>query len=314
VSEREALLRLLRGAEAAIEAARERIDDLNVYPVPHGDTGTNLAVTVRSVREAVEASTAEDRTALAEETARAALMGARGTSGLILSQIVRGLALELASARELDAGALARALRAGSDAAHRAVRAPVEGTMLTLVRTLAEAAARADSEPLPVLLAHLVQRGEAAVERTQVQLDVLREAGVVDAGAAGLVELLRGVAAAVADEPLPAPAPVAPPSLQDGGAERLVGYRYCTTFVVEGESDAAVLEAEIEPLGDSVIVVGDETALKVHVHTDDPGAALTAATRRARIDNVEIVDLHQQTQARGRRLALVPDTEPTSAE
>jgi len=145
MNEREGLLRLVGGAVAALERSRERIDDLNVYPVPDGDTGTNLALTARAVLEALEASTAEDRATLARETTRAALMGARGNSGVILSQIVRGLAESLAGEgragiESVDGPAVARALRAGADAAYRAVRKPVEGTMLTAIRTLARMA------------------------------------------------------------------------------------------------------------------------------------------------------------------------------
>jgi uncharacterized protein len=130
---RERVLELAQGALAAIEAARSRVDDLNVYPVPDGDTGTNLALTVRAVVEAVESSQAEERGALAHELTRAALMGARGNSGVILSQIVRGAGESLATSDDL-----ALALRGASDAAYRAVRKPVEGTMLTAIRELAE--------------------------------------------------------------------------------------------------------------------------------------------------------------------------------
>jgi uncharacterized protein len=312
VSERGPLLRLLHGAQDAIERARPRIDDLNVYPVPDGDTGTNLALTVRAVVEAVEGSAAEDRPTLAAQTTRAALMGARGNSGVILSQIVRGLAEGLAPEGELDGAAVARGLRAGSDAAYRAVRQPVEGTMLTAIRVLADIAEAEQAEAVPALLARLVDHGEVAVERTREQLDVLREAGVVDAGAAGLVELLRGVAAAVAGEELPEqPAIDEPPA--EVAHQELSRYRYCTTFVVEGDLDPDAIEAAVEPLGDSLLVVGDEHALKVHVHTDDPGAALSIGTNAGTIENVEIADMHLQTQARERRLAVVPDPAVRSA-
>ena len=315
MSERDTVLRLVRGAEAAIDAARQRIDDLNVYPVPHGDTGANLAATMREVVLALEASPAADRTELAAETSRAALMGARGTSGLILSQIVRGLAETIAAESEVDGAAVARALRAGSEAAYRAVREPVEGTMLSTVRALAEAAERSQGEPMSALLERLVEEGEAAVARTPNQLDVLREAGVVDAGAVGLVELLRGVAAAVTGERLAAFSPPAAPERASQSVDHpLSGFRYCTTFVVEGELDTAAIETALEALGDSLLVVGDGSALKVHLHTDDPGAALTVATGRGTIDNVAISDLHRQSTKRERRLALVPEDPTGPAE
>jgi DAK2 domain fusion protein YloV len=337
MSEREAALRLVRGAVAALEQSRGRIDDLNVYPVPDGDTGTNLALTAQAVLEALEASTAEDRATIARETTRAALMGARGNSGVILSQIVRGLAESLAGegpagvsgrANEsrdrldgvasdlgpIDGLAVAHALRASSDAAYRAVRKPVEGTMLTAARLLAEAAEAERSRPLADLLELLVARGEDAVARTQEQLDVLREAGVVDAGAAGLVELLRGIASVVGGQPLPEAPQVAGATVA-AAHQDLSRFRYCTTFMIEGHLDPDALETEFERLGDSLLVVGDEQALKVHVHTDDPGAALAIGTRVGAIENVEIADMHRQTQARQRRLlAAVPDPSPAATE
>jgi DAK2 domain fusion protein YloV len=313
MSDRDRLLALLRGAVAAIEQARARIDDLNVYPVPDGDTGTNLALTARAVVDALEASAADDRPTLARETSRAALMGARGNSGVILSQIARGAAEPFAEPGPLDGRLVARALRSASDAAYRAVREPVEGTMLTAIRGLAEAAELEPSRPVSDLLAELVRRGDEIVAGTPQQLDVLREAGVVDAGAAGLVELVRGIAAAAAGEPLPAPRPLGEPAVDVAHHERS-RYRYCTTFVVEGELDPYALEREVERLGDSLLVVGDSSAVKVHVHTDDPGAALSLGTRAGTIENVEIADMHRQTQARERRLlAVVPDPEQASA-
>ena len=312
MNDREAVLGVVRGAVTAIERSRERVDDLNVYPVPDGDTGTNLALTARAVLESLERSTADDRATLARESSRAALMGARGNSGVILSQIVRGIAESLAAEEAIEGGAVARALRAGSDAAYRAVRKPVEGTMLTVLRALAEAADREQSRPTDALLELLVERGDEAVAETQEQLDVLREAGVVDAGAAGLVELVRGIASVVGGQPL-----AEVPPIQEAAAEtahqELSRYRYCTTFVIEGELDPKALEAELERLGDSLLVVGDEHALKVHVHTDEPGEALTIGTRAGGIENVEIADMHRQTRARERRLlAAVPDPPPAA--
>jgi DAK2 domain fusion protein YloV len=305
---------LVGGALASLEASRERIDDLNVYPVPDGDTGTNLTLTVRAVADALAALEAADRPALSHEVARAALMGARGNSGVILSQIVRGAAEVLATAPNgVDPKLAARALRGASDAAYRAVRRPVEGTMLTVVRELADEAERRAEEPAPVgeLLVELVRRGEDAVARTPEQLAVLREAGVVDAGGAGLVELLRGVAAVVSGEEVPLHVPAEPaPTVHDTHLEPS-RYRYCTAFVVVGDGlDRAKLEDELEPLGDSLLVVGDPTALKVHVHTDDPGAAISLGTRAGTVANIEVADMQEQQEQRERRLSVVPDLAP----
>jgi DAK2 domain fusion protein YloV len=313
LNERDRLVALFRGALAASERSRPRIDDLNVYPVPDGDTGTNLTMTVRAMLDALEESPATDRAELARETSRAALMGARGDSGAILSQIVRGAAEALAAEASIDGAAVARVLRSAADAAYRGVRKPVEGTMLTAIRALADAAEAERERPVDELLPILVAHGEEAVARTPEQLDVLRDAGVVDAGAAGLVELLRGIAAAAAGAQLPEVLELARPP-KAAVHQEPSRYRYCTTFVIEGELDPEAVERELEPLGDSLLVVGDAQAVKAHVHTDDPGTALNVGTRAGTIANVEIADMLRQTEARERRLlAAVPDPEDASA-
>ena len=302
-------LELARGSLASLEANRQRIDDLNVYPVPDGDTGTNLTLTARAIVDAYEATESTDRPTLAKELTRAALMGARGNSGVILSQIVRGFADVAGNAAPLDAAGLARAFRGASDAAYRAVRRPVEGTMLTVIRELAEAAERADHAQSPAeLLVELVHAGEESLARTQDMLDVLRDAGVVDAGGAGLVEIVRGLAATATGEPIPEAPPRESLGL-DAIHQELSEYRYCTTFVIEGDGLVREeLEGELEELGDSLLVVGDPTAMKVHVHTDEPGLALAIGTKRGTIAGVEIANMHAQTQHRSERLLeVVPD-------
>jgi uncharacterized protein len=289
---RERVHELVEGALRSIEANRRRIDDLNVYPVPDGDTGTNLTLTVRAVEEALAEDGPDDRAGLAKEVARAALMGARGNSGVILSQVVRGATDALAEGDDL-----ARAFRSASDAAYRAVKKPVEGTMLTAIRSMADAAEHGGD------LATIVARGDDTVAQTRNMLPVLKEAGVVDAGAAGLVEIVRGIHAALTGE-----AQAVPPELEEElGVEaihqELSRYRYCTVFVVEGDRlDADELEVELEQLGDSLLVVGDRTALKVHVHTDDPGRAISLGVARGIVGGVEIANMHTQTQQREERL------------
>ena len=294
---------LVAGARAAIDANRRRIDDLNVYPVPDGDTGTNLTLTVRSVAEALEHDGPDDRAGIAHEISRAALLGARGNSGVILSQIVRGACDALAETDDL-----ARIFRSASDAAYRAVKKPVEGTILTAIRALAEAAEQGGD------LAAIIARGDETVAATQAMLPILTEAGVVDAGAAGLVEIVRGIEAALSGRALP------PPDEHDGELgldaihQELSRYRYCTVFVVEGENlDTDELETELEQLGDSLLVVGDRTALKVHMHTDDPGRALSLGTARGVIGGIEIANMHVQAQQREERLLhAVPESEPAA--
>jgi DAK2 domain fusion protein YloV len=308
--ELETVRALARGALAALEASRRRIDDLNVYPVPDGDTGTNLTLTVRAVVEDLGDADAPDRAALAREVTRAALMGARGNSGVIFSQIVRGAAEVLGAAPAVGVPAVASAFRGAADAAYRAVRRPVEGTMLTVVREMAEEAESARVTAVADLLPLVLRRGEQALDRTPELLDVLRDAGVVDAGGAGLVEILRGIASALRGEELPATTGAAHEEVGlDAIHRELSRYRYCTVFVVEGDDlDGDALEEELEQLGDSLLVVGDRNALKVHVHTDDPGAALSLGVRDGTIDRVEIANMHEQAARREERLlASVPD-------
>jgi DAK2 domain fusion protein YloV len=316
VTDRERVQELAHGALASLERNRQRIDDLNVYPVPDGDTGTNLTMTARAVVDELDRTTTDDRAGLVKEVTRAALMGARGNSGVILSQIIRGAAETLRTNGDVDTRTLAQAFRSASDAAYRAVRQPVEGTMLSVIREMAEEGESAGNDGLtkPELLARIVKRGEEAVARTPEQLEVLREAGVVDAGGAGLLEIVRGLAATAAGEPLPA-APVVREELNiDAIHQELSRYRYCTTFVIEGDNlDSDGIEKELEQLGDSLLVVGDPEALKVHVHTDDPGSALAIGTRAGVIEGVEIANMHEQTLQREQRLLeAVPDAPPAT--
>ena len=303
--ELELVRHLARSALQNLEAHRRRIDDLNVYPVPDGDTGTNLVLTLRSIVEALDASTAENSEAVAKDVTRAALMGARGNSGVIFSQIVRGFVEVLGEHEGISSALLGRAFRGASDTAYRAVKRPVEGTMLTVIREMAEESEKKEHGRTPPndLLRAVLAAGEDAVSRTPELLDVLRTAGVVDAGGAGLVEIARGMVYGATGDELPE-APVETGALGfDAIHQELSEYRYCTVFVVEGESlDSEALEAELEKIGDSLLVVGDTSALKVHVHTDDPGHALTLGTAVGVVEGVEIANMHHQTAQREERL------------
>jgi DAK2 domain fusion protein YloV len=309
VSDHDVALALSRAALSSLERNRARIDDLNVYPVPDGDTGTNLTLTVRAVVEALErdGDPDADRAAVARFVARAALLGGRGNSGVILSVIVRGAADVVGAAEQLDRKTIAAALRSASELAYSKVSKPVEGTMLTAIRVLADTAEEAAEEDVTSLMRRLVERGDAAVLRTQEQLDVLRDAGVVDAGAAGVLEVVRGIASHVTGEPLPE-APEEERAGIESAHRELSRFRYCTGFVIEGEGlDANALERELAALGDSLLVVGDESALKVHVHTDDPGRALQLATALGVVEAVEVANMHRQTAEREVRLLDAAD-------
>jgi hypothetical protein len=301
---RESAVALVGAALAALEASRTRIDDLNVYPVPDGDTGTNMTMTVRAVVDALERDPGAD-------VGRAILMGARGNSGVILSQLARGFLSALPEDDAFDAHALARSLRASSDAGYAAVRNPQEGTILTVSRALAERAEEMAGSDMSMedSLADLVAHGDKALEATTEQLDILKQAGVVDAGGAGLLEIVRGVASHVRGEVLPEPAPILEAIPMEAVHLELSAFRYCTSFFVEGDAvDPDTLETELLKLGDSLLVVGSQGAVKAHLHTDEPGAALALATSVGVIEEVDVKNMHVQTAEREERLQAAEPT------
>jgi len=291
-----------------VERHRRRINALNVYPVPDGDTGTNLTLTMQGIVDELERSTASTTAELAADVQRAATMEAKGNSGVILSTIVRGMARVLGEHEEVDGEVIATAMRAGATSAYQAVKVPVEGTMLTVIREMAEEAELPEVRALPVAdaLARAIARGDDAVERTPEMLDKLRESGVVDAGGAGLVELFRGILHGLTGEPLPEVPSVAEEIAEESIHHDESEFRFCTVFVVEGaELDLDAIHASLEPLGDSLLVTGDETIAKVHVHTDEPETALEVGRAVGVVDaaRVEIGDMHSQAAERERWLA-----------
>jgi uncharacterized protein len=314
-----------------LEERREEINDLNVFPVADGDTGDNMALTMRHVLDQLD--TLEQRLngdprrpEIVREVARAALMGARGNSGVILSQIVRGAAEELASrpGELVDPVLVAAAFASAADAAYDSVREPAEGTMLTVFREMAHSLARqlahleADKQRLgrdvgeeqqDAVLAEVLERaiedGERAVARTPEQLEVLRESGVVDAGGHGLVLILAGVVAGLrGDGEMPeVPHHEAPrASLPHHEDSR---YRYCTNFIVAGSGlSSREFLPRLERMGDSVLVVGDDATLKIHVHTDDPEAAVAVFDGVGEVANLDVADMREQMAERSARLAV----------
>ena len=300
--------RLTAAALENIQRHRRRINALNVYPVPDGDTGTNLEKTMQGIVAELDRSSAATTAQLAADVQRAATMEAKGNSGVILSTIVRGMARVLGEGERVDGDVLAEAFRAGATSAYQAVKVPVEGTMLTVVREMAEEAELPEVRELPVVegLARVVARGDDAVARTPEMLDKLREAGVVDAGGAGLVELVRGVLHALTGEPLPDVPEVTEEITEESIHHEESEYRYCTVFVIEGDAiDLDALHASLEPLGDSLLVTGDASVAKVHVHTDQPEGALERGRAVGAVDaaRVEIGDMHSQASERERWLA-----------
>jgi DAK2 domain fusion protein YloV len=323
--------RVVTSAYASLEERRQEVNDLNVFPVADGDTGDNMAMTMRAVMEELDRLDGLEvdeigRTRLVQALARAALMGARGNSGVILSQIVRGAAEELASrpGELIDPVLVASAFASAADAAYASVRDPAEGTMLTVFREMAHSIARqlahleaekqrldrgVSDEQQDAVLAEVLEKavadGQLAVERTPEQLEVLRESGVVDAGGYGLVLILAGVVAGLRGEPNGAaeishhePPRLSRPHHEDSR------FRYCTNFIVSGSGlDSRDFLPRLEGMGDSVLVVGDEVTLKVHVHTDDPAGAVDLFEGAGQVTNLDVADMREQIAERSARLA-----------
>lgn len=314
MSVRREALTVIEAALAAVEAERAVINDLNVYPVPDGDTGTNLALTVRAIVDELRVGDEDGVAAVSAAVTKGSLMGARGNSGVILSQIVRGVCEVWARSDALGEREFKDALREGANAAYRAVKDPVEGTMLTVIREMAVAANGVpDGVGLERMLPVVEQAGRVAVERTTSQLAALQKAGVVDAGGYGLLVLLRGLTAGIAglregvlaiERVAVALRPGESPVVAETGPSELSRFRYCTSLLIKGRAiDHDAFEVFLGPIGDSALVVGDDHLVKVHVHTDDPGVVLSEALKYGAIGEVEINDMHEQTRARDERLA-----------
>jgi DAK2 domain fusion protein YloV len=320
------------GALAHLESRREEVNDLNVFPVADGDTGDNMALTLRAVLAELDrlqgangqARTIDEigREEIVQSVARAALLGARGNSGVILSQLIRGAAEELVSrpGQLIDATLIGAALANAADRAYASVREPAEGTILTVAREMAhkivtdvahspenlrlgpatdpgmQDAAIADA------LERAVVSGQESVKRSPELLAALREAGVVDAGGYGLTIIFAGVVAALRGEDAPeldhyAPAQITHPQHVSGT------YRFCTNFAVIGSGlNAGRFIAPLEALGDSVLVVGDASTLKVHLHTDEPERATAVFADAGEISRLDIADMRLQVAERDERL------------
>ena len=338
-----ALLVGLRSALAWLQANQEQVNDLNVFPVPDGDTGSNMYLTLRSAVEDAQAAPAiTSAGSVMRAAAHGSLMGARGNSGVILSQVFRGFAQAVGDRDRLDADAVASALAEAARVAYKAVMKPTEGTILTVVREAAEAARRAaaESDDIRRVLEETVREAHAAVERTTDQLAVLRDAGVVDAGGFGLAVILEGLTRALSDTDGSATLPAvrrrrsgephlqAPGSQANGAggaapasrtarrrgaaamAAREEGWGYCTEFIVSGPGlDVDALGKELGELGESALVVGDSDLARVHIHTRDPAGLISVASQRGRLSNLKVEDMtaqHHELMARADKLEAVP--------
>ena len=333
---------VVEGAIHTLEARRQEVNDLNVFPVADGDTGDNMALTLRAVLEELDRlsdgrSIDEiGREEIVDSVARAALLGARGNSGVILSQLIRGAAEELISrpGELVDPILVGAAMARAADRAYASVRDPAEGTILTVVREMAHRVATelahmpetrldpGDAERQDELLAAVLERaldaGQASVRRGPDLLPVLREAGVVDAGGFGLTVIFAGVISVLRG--------AEPPVLEDqaglGGGIRATHpehasetYRYCTNFAVSGDDlDPVPWRPRLETIGDSVLVVGDQRTLKIHVHTDDPEAATGLFADAGEISHLDVADMHAQVSERADRLSTNGGGAPAHAQ
>jgi len=292
--------RLVEAGARCVEANADAINALNVFPVPDGDTGINMSLTLRTaIDERVPASGTVAE--ISQAIARGALLGARGNSGVILSQFLKGFAGALSHCAECDGSDLRRAFAAAANAGYQAVGKPVEGTMLTVMRAAAEGAQPVEGPPSSVLRAAL-DAAERALARTPEQLPVLADAGVVDAGGQGIVAFLAGAVAELEDsEPrlrIDTPARAASAEVVSEAflahtADEMYGY--CTQFVILGDVlDLDRIRGEVMAIAGSTVVVGDDQVVRVHAHAEDPGPLLSLGLRRGTLDQINIANMDAQ--------------------
>ena len=318
---------VVESALAEFETRRREVNDLNVFPVADGDTGDNMALTLRAVLEELDRLSAKGdieeigRDVIVDSVARAALLGARGNSGEILSQLLRGAAEELISrpGELIDPVLVAAAMARAADRAYGSVREPAEGTILTVVREMAHRVAselahmreppleQGDDDAQNTMIAEVLEAalrsGELSVARGPELLPILREAGVVDAGGYGLTVMFAGVIAALRGTEAPKLAHHTPARITHPQHESTT-YRYCTNFAVTGEDlDPVAWTDLLERLGDSVLVVGDSRTLKVHLHTDEPGRATALFEELGDVSHLDVADMTEQVHDRSSRLA-----------
>ena len=302
------LAAMFSAAARLLERNVDGINALNVFPVPDGDTGTNMFLTLRAVTEAAAPLKGASAADVSDAMARSALMGARGNSGVVLSQFFKGIAQGLEAATDFGPDELVAGFHRAREHSYKAIADPVEGTILTVISSVAEAAQESlnGSPTLQNVLHAASQAAADTVARTPTMLDVLREAGVVDAGGQGLAVILEGVrryvAGEVSDElKVPIPQPV---GLDGSGGAVAAGflaatdrelYGYCTQFLLQGRAlDADSIRDRMSAMASSTVVVGGGIMVKVHVHTDDPGPVLTEAASTGTLSQVSIQNMDEQ--------------------
>lgn len=295
---------------ALLEKNKAIIDSLNVFPVPDGDTGTNMSMTMQSAVKEVRGADSSTVASVADAASIGALKGARGNSGVILSQLFRGFSRALTESEEMDAALLATALKMGTEAAYKAVMKPKEGTMLTVSRSISDAASEAADKGYNVLriMDYLLEKGEETLRLTPELLPVLKEAGVVDSGGKGLLTIYRGFKMALDGEELD-------DYVEESAAETVtdneditledvseIKFGYCTEFFIThlaenfAEEELEHFRDKLMHIGDSVVVVCDAGMVKVHVHSNSPGKVLQFALRLGEIDKVKIENMREQNR------------------
>ncbi|WP_420640627.1 DAK2 domain-containing protein [Candidatus Leptofilum sp.] len=305
------LKKLAHAALVWLDQNHQHVNALNVFPVPDGDTGTNMLLTMRSAYNRVQDSDETHVGKMAETLAHGALMGARGNSGVILSQIWRGLAKGLKGKETFDAQDLADALQAASDTAYGGVMKPVEGTILTVIREGASEAADAAKKSLDLrfLLERVLERCKQALERTPEQLAILKQAGVVDSGGQGLVYILEGMLRYVHGLMNGLKLTAVPGSNNVGANHQISAQElampeggsienpYDVQFILLGENlNVNEVRDRIDAMGDSTVVVGDETTIKVHIHVQDPGVPLSYGSSLGQITDVVVENMQMQME------------------
>ena len=295
--------RMMINAAAAIEINKQQLNDLNVFPVPDGDTGTNMSMTINAAAADLRKTEDPNLEKASSTAASAMLRGARGNSGVILSLLLRGISKKLKGAERCDGVLWADALQEGVDAAYKAVMKPAEGTILTVARLAAAKAINAARENNYIEFVHAaaIEEAEEALANTMNQNPVLKKAGVVDAGGKGWLIALEAMMAAMKGEDIVVPEGMASEEAKDAANfddfdTEDITFAYCTEFIIsrENDKDPEELRAFLATLGDSLVLVDDEEIIKVHVHTNDPGSALHEAINYGSFVTVKIENMRQQ--------------------
>ena len=316
----ELLQKMFLAGAANLEAKKEFINELNVFPVPDGDTGTNMTLTILSAAKEVKALENPDMVAIAKAISSGSLRGARGNSGVILSQLLRGFTKEIREHKEIDTITLAKACERATATAYKAVMKPKEGTILTVAKGASQKAAELaeTTEDLDTFISEVINYAQEVLEKTPEMLPVLKEAGVVDSGGQGLLEVLRGAYDAFQGKEIDysaieasAGTKMVKPSEQ---AETEIKFGYCTEFIIMLEKeftakDETEFKAYLESIGDSIVCVADDDIVKIHVHTNDPGLAIQRALTYGQLSRMKIDNMREEHQER-----LIKDAEKLAAQ